>query len=269
MKIIISHDVDHITVWEHKKDLIIPKFIVRNSIELIVHSVSFREYFLRFKDLIKNKWQNIEELMQFDRENKISSTFFIGVANGIGLSYSLRDAEFWIKKILQEGFDVGIHGIAFDNYDGIKKEYEIFKNLSKLEKFGIRMHYLRNSEDMLKLLNKTDYLFDSTLYRLENPFKTENLWEFSLHIMDGYLFYKNSPWQNQMLEQAKDSTKRIIEEACKKGIKYFTILFHDRYFSNSFKNWKNWYMWFINYLKNDGLKFTSYRAAIQELEKKV
>ncbi len=30
MKIIISHDVDHITVLEHNRDLIIPKFIVRS-----------------------------------------------------------------------------------------------------------------------------------------------------------------------------------------------------------------------------------------------
>ncbi len=44
--------------------------------------------------------------------------------------------------------------------------------------------------------------------------------------MDGYLFHKSSRWQNQTLEQVKDDTKRIIGEAYKKDIKYFTILFH-------------------------------------------
>jgi peptidoglycan/xylan/chitin deacetylase (PgdA/CDA1 family) len=121
---------------------------------------------------------------------------------------------------------------------------------------------------MLGFLNKIGYLFDSTLYKLKNPFEVGNLWEFPLHIMDGYIFYENSRWQNQTLEQARDKTKRIIEEAYKRGIRYFTILFHDRYFSDSFKSWKDWYIWVISYLRNSGFKFTTYREAIQELEKK-
>ena len=101
MKIIISHDVDHITVWEHKKDLIISKFIVRSFIEFGLGYISPVELKIRFKSLLENKWQNIEELMQFDKENEIPSTFFVGIVNGLGLSYSLKDAEFWIKRIQQ------------------------------------------------------------------------------------------------------------------------------------------------------------------------
>ena len=33
IKVIISHDVDHITAWEHSKDLIIPKFVARMFVE--------------------------------------------------------------------------------------------------------------------------------------------------------------------------------------------------------------------------------------------
>lgn len=90
MKIIISHDVDHITVWEHRKDLIIPKFIMRSFIEFTLGYISTSEIRNRFKEFVKNKWQNIKELIEFDRENKIPSTFFIGVANGMGLNYSLK-----------------------------------------------------------------------------------------------------------------------------------------------------------------------------------
>lgn len=269
MKIIISHDVDHITVWEHKKDLIIPKFIVRGFIELVTGSIGFTEYFLRFKELAKNKWQNLEELMEFDRGEQIPSTFFIGAANGLGLSYSLKNAEFWTKKIIEKGFDVGVHGIAFNNYDDIKDEYDTFRNLSGLKKFGIRIHYVRKSEDTLKFLDKAGYIFDSTLNKLEDPFKAGNLWEFPLHIMDGYVFTEHRRWQTQTLEQAEDKTKRIIEKAYKTGIKYLTILFHDRYFSDSFKSWKGWYVGTIGYLKNSGFEFRTYREAIQELEKKV
>ena len=127
MKIIISHDVDHITVWEHRRDLIIPKFLTRNVIELTSGAISGKECCLRFINLYKNKWHNIEELIDFDGKEYISSTFFIAVDNALGLHYSLKDAEFWIKKILQNKFDVGLHGIAFDDFKDIKNEYNIFK----------------------------------------------------------------------------------------------------------------------------------------------
>lgn len=263
MKVIISHDVDHITVWEHKKDLMIPKFIMRSLIE------SFLGYLpeapIRFESIIQNKWHNLEELMNFDRENKIPATYFVGIANGMGLSYSLKDAEFWIKKILQEGFDVGVHGIAFNNYDDIKAEYEVFRNLSGLSKFGIRMHYLRNSENMLTFLNEAGYLFDATSYRFENPSKIGHLWEFPLHVMDVYVFCKDKRWQVNTLSQSKEFIKTKIEKAYDRGLKYFTILFHDSYFSDAFKTRKEWYIWLIRYLKENGSSFISYTEAIHEL----
>ena len=267
MKIIISHDVDHITVWEHKRDLIILKFLARNMIELTRGAINSKECWLRFLSLFKNKWHNIEVLIDFDGKESIPSTFFIAVDNGLGLHYSLKDAEFWIKKILQKNFDVGLHGIAFNNFKDIKNEYNIFKKISKLDDFGIRMHYLRNNDNTLKCLNNTGYIFDSTLYKFQNPFKVGNLWEFPLHIMDSYLFHKNKRWQNQTLQQVKDETKIIIDKSFRKGIKYFNILFHDRYFNDSFKSWKDWYIWVIEYLKNNGFEFINYREAIRELEK--
>lgn len=65
MKIIISHDVDHITAWEHRKDLIIPKFLVRNTIELTIGSITGKEYLLGFSSLFKNKWHNVKDLIDF------------------------------------------------------------------------------------------------------------------------------------------------------------------------------------------------------------
>jgi len=125
----------------------------------------------------------------------------------------------------------------------------------------------RNNKNTIEYLNKAGYIFDSTLYKFQNPFKIGNLWEFPLHIMDSCLFHKDSRWQNQTLEQVKNETKRIIYEAYKKNIKYFTILFHTRSFNNNFSSWKSWYIWVIEYLKNNGFEFISYREAIQELDK--
>jgi len=267
MKIIISHDVDHITVWEHKKDFIIPKFIVRNFIEFCLGYISASEISGRFKNIIKNKWQNLEELMKFNKENRIPSTFFIGVSKGMYLNYSLKDSGSWINRILREGFDVGVHGIAYEDFNSIKKEYEIFKELSGMKRFGIRIHYLSNSENTVYFLREAGYLFDSSSYAMRNPYKVGGLWEFPLHIMDAYVFYKNSRWQNQNLEQARANTKRVIDDLQKNGINYITVLFHDRYFSDGFRSWKNWYIWFSNWCKENGFEFINYRKAVQELEK--
>ena len=129
------------------------------------------------------------------------------------------------------------------------------------------MHYLRNNDNTVEYLNNAGYIFDSTLFKFQNPYKVGNLWEFPLHIMDVYLFHRNSRWQNQDLEQVKDETKRKIEEAYKKDISYFTILFYNRSFNNSFNSWKKWYIWVFEYLKNNGFEFINYKEAIRELEK--
>jgi hypothetical protein len=268
MKVIISHDVDHVSVIEHKKDLIIPKFWIRSLIEFSLGYISYSEIRGRLSDFFHNKWHNLEELMKFDKEKDIPSIFSIGVSKGRGLSYSLRDAKFWIKKILGEGFKVGVHGIAFESYADIKLEYETFKKISGLDRFGIRMHYLKANNETFEMFDKVGYIYDSSVYDLKNPFKIGNLWEFPLCLMDGYIVNRNSHYQNQNLKQIKETTKEMIEEAFKKNLKYFTFLFHDRYFSNSFKSWKDWYIWVIEHLKSNGFEFINYREAIEELENK-
>lgn len=273
MKIIISHDVDHITVLEHRRDLIIPKFILRNLIEFGLGYTSLFELTNRFKSIIKNKWQNIEELAEFDKKNKVPSTFFIAVSNGRNLSYSLNDVKIWINRIIQKGFDIGIHGVIFDEYAGIKREYKLFKKISKLDRFGIRIHDIgKRPHDIklalenLNLLNRAQYIFSSNFFQSGNPFKVGNLWEFPIHIMDGDIFGKNRRWQNQTLEQAKQETKKSIQNSHADEIKYFNILFHDGYFSESFRTYREWYYWFVDYCKKNRFQFINYKKAIKELE---
>jgi ABC-type uncharacterized transport system YnjBCD ATPase subunit len=61
-------------------------------------------------------------------------------------------------------------------------------------------------------------------------------------------------------------TERKLDELYKKDIKYVSILFHDRYFSDSFLTWKNWYIWLIEYLKENKIDFISYKDAIKEFQ---
>ena len=266
MKVIISHDVDHITAWEHWKDGVLIKAIIRIFVEYAIGVIGSKEIKARVVELIKNKWNYIDELMEFDKEHNIPSTFFIGVNNGKGLSYSLKSAEYWIKRIEENGFDVGVHGICYKNFYWIKKEYETFKRICNCDSFGIRMHYLRLDDDTLKYLSQAGYMFDSSVYKLAYPYKVDSLWEFPIHIMDSYVFegYKGH-FAKTPLTKAMEQTIKVLDELERNNFKIFTLLHHDRFFSDAYKPIRDWYVWVIKEIAKRGYEFVNYKSAIQEL----
>ena len=267
MKILLSHDIDHMTVWEHLfKDLILPKFVVRSNLELLKGKISVAEYLHRIGDFFKNKWQGIEEVMNFHDEMGIKSTFFIGVNNGVGLSYKLKHVEHWVPEIARRGFEVGVHGIAYNDFEAMKKEFETFKKITPDPEFGIRMHYLRNSANTLDYIKKAGYLYDATIHSFEDPYRRDGLWIFPLQIMDGWAINGNKRFQSRTLAQAKEYTLREIEKARTAGLEYFSILFHDRYMSPGFLTWKKWYEWLVPHLKSEGCEFMTHKQALAELK---
>ncbi len=265
MKIIISHDIDHITFWEHYKDAIIPKHYVRSTLEYIQGRISSSEFFRRFVKPFNNKWQNIEELMDFNDEKGIKTNFFIGVNNGVGLNYSLKQAEKWIKIIQDRNFEIGVHGIDFNAFEKVKKEHDTFSSMSKSKEFGIRMHYLRQNDQTFDYLSKSGYLFDSTEQAMKNPYKIGDMWEFPLQIMEGWVFYNGKRQQENNLEQAKITTLKLIEECKEHKLSHLNLLFHDCYYNKQFNQWKQWYEWVIDYFISEGYEFTTYHQAVKEL----
>lgn len=266
MKAIISHDVDHIDTWEHRADLIIPKFLVRSAVELLRGGISTSEFRNRLSEtFITRKWQNIEDLIRYDRQCGVPATFFVAVNRGLGLSYSQHQASYWIKKILQAGFDVGVHGICFHDLAGIEKEYRMFSEISGLQNFGIRMHYLRMEKYTLEMLSHAGYMYDATVYDLTAPFRVGNLIEFPLQIREAKVLYPYSTFRTVPLQEAIGLTKQSIDLAIREGLPYLTVLFHDRYFSASFQTWLDWYKWLIQYLKSCGIPLISYKQAAIEL----
>lgn len=267
MKVIVSHDIDHIAVSDHFKDMIIPKLLVRNIIELYIHTISLKEFYQRIHELFTNKWQYIDEIMEFDKVNGVKSTFFIAVNNGSGLSYNLKKAAFWANRIIMAEFNIGVHGIEFDKLAGIKNEYGIFKNITGLNSFGNRLHYLRKNDKTINFLQQTGYKYDSSEYMLSDPYKIEDMWEFPLHIMDGYEIQSAKAWQSKKFDKIKDITKNKVEQIEKLNLKYLTILFHDRYFTDCFLTWKHWYEWIIDWFIQNNFQFIDYNDAIVELER--
>jgi hypothetical protein len=266
MKLIISHDVDILHADDHLKDLLMVKRIARNFIELLLGYASTLEVFHRVADICNNRIHRLPELISFDLENSIPSTFFFGMANGMYLNYSLERAAFWINKVQEAGLAVGVHGVEYDNPAAINREFDTFEPMTAGNNFGIRMHYLRMNGDTLINLEKAGYAFDSSVETLKAPYKVGRMWEFPLHIMDGSIFYRGRRWINTTFEQARQITLDMFAQAEAQGIPYFTILLHDPYFSPAYRHIYNWYRWVIQYAGENGLEFIDYRGAVEELE---
>ncbi|MBN3035786.1 MAG: hypothetical protein JW861_09380 [Bacteroidales bacterium] len=268
MKVIISHDVDHLSVREHLKDMIIPKFIARALIERLTGKISSGAFFRRMHGLIKGRWHRIPELVKYNVIHGIPATFFFGMARGLGMTYRPEAAESWIRYVQKHGMDAGVHGICFSNDDLIRKERERFSRITGNNRFGIRMHYLRKDENTYRLLSRAGYLFDSTEYGLKPITGHYEMWEIPVSLMDGVVFEAGRQWQVRNIEQAILFTLEILQEAVKRNISYFVILFHDRYFDPAFPDWMKWYQWLTVYIAEQGWPVIPFRQAVDELNAK-
>jgi hypothetical protein len=246
--------------------MIVPKFLVRSHLELLMGKIGFSEYISRWTDFFKNKWQNIDELITYNNVKQIPSSFFIGVSKGKGLNYSNTPAVVWMEQIINRGCELNVHGINFSNLDVIKEEKELFFKLCNKHARGIRMHYVRTDQETVFNLSKAGYDFDTTVHAYEDPYKVGNMWELPFQIMDGWVIENGKRWQSANLNEAKERTKKQIDKAHKHNLKYLGIDFHDRYFSKSFKTWLDWYVWVTEYLARNKIEFINYANAVKELE---
>ena len=262
-KVIVSHDVDHLFARDHWfRDLIYPKMWIRNTLELIKREITCREWWLRNTSSFRKNRHNLDSLMDFDQKHGIPSTFFFGMNQGLGMSYKPEEAKPVILQVHDHGFAVGVHGIEYQDLNGIKKEYQTFQEVTGIEPCGIRMHYVRFDAQTFRKLADTGYVFDSTEFDKQNcgtrkePYKVGNMWEFPLTIMDAYL--------PQQFEAAKKATLKLVQEC--NGLQYISVLFHDFQFCDDYQDMRNWYIWLMEYFENSPeFEFVSYQDAMEEL----
>ena len=266
MKIIVSHDVDHLFSKDHwLRDLIYPKHIVRSVLQAAIKEISWRECLLRCRSCFQKERHRISQVMDFDQAHGGPSTFFFGMNQGLGMSYYPEEAKETILDVYNKGFAVGVHGIVYDNLEGIKKEYDKFVQTTGFQPCGIRMHYVRYDEKTFEREDKTGYLFDSSEFNkaengtIKSPYLVGKMWEFPLAIMDGYL--------PQNFAEAKQETLKRLEACRAAGLEYVTVLFHDYQFDEAYSDIRDWYVWLIESIEqSESDSFISFVDAIRELE---
>lgn len=261
MKVIISHDIDHWRWSDHLlRDLFLPKHIARTLYYGATGAISAVAFARRFEWLWRNQQHHLDRLVAFNAAHAIPATYFVGVAMALGLSYSLRTSKRIVQWLREHGCDlVGVHGIAYDDAEEIRRERARFEEIVGHDRFGIRMHYRRTSERTMELLGRAGYTFDSTTAELKAPYRIDGLVEFPISVMDVHIMSLG----RSSLEQARRETIRRFEKAAKLDIGYFTVNFHDCYYSDAFPVHKAWYEWLVKWVGEQGIGFTSFGSALQ------
>ena len=266
-KIIISHDVDHLFGRDHwLRDLIYPKLWIKSALKLAGHDISPGTFLARAASPFERERHRIRQVLDFDEAHGVPSTFFFGMSQGLGMSYRPDECASTVRYVTGRGFDVGVHGIAYTTFSDIQNEHDRFAFMFSMTDFGVREHYVRRDESTLEKLAKANYLYDTTVFNKERieltpPYKVGDMWEFPLHVMDGYTVTDGH------LSDGIAATASAIADACELELPYMTFLFHDYLFNgNAFPDQKAWYIWLIEFLNDEGFEFVSYRQAINELE---
>lgn len=264
MRVIVSHDVDHLGALEHLWDGILAKFAVRSLLELVDGRIPLQEAARRASSLVSGRWHNLDELMDFDETRGVPSTFFFGMAKGLGMSYGADAAAPWIRKVESRGFSTGVHGVEYQNETGIREEKTRFEEITSNKAFGIRMHYLRLDPGTHEKLAAAGYAFDGTPYGIGDPWKVDDMPVFPVHMMDGrYLESGRFGVQVRDYSAVLERTKAAIRKEADSGTRFFSLLFHDRYFSDQFGTWKRWYQDTLDFLSAEGHTFQGYDEAIK------
>ena len=242
----LSHDVDFTGIREHKFDMTIWGFLYRATVGSLFDV-------LRQKSSISKLLQNCRAALalpfvylglaqdfwlEFDRYLEIEkglhpTYFFIPFKNSAGTlktgpapsqraaKYDALDCKDDIRKLIDRGCEVGLHGIdAWRDLQKAKIESDHIRELTGQATIGVRMHWLYFDETSPETLDRAGFPYDSTFgyndalgFRAgtTQPFLppgAERLLELPLNIQDTAMFYPSR--MNLSESRALDSCKKLL-----------------------------------------------------------
>lgn len=266
MKIIVSHDVDHLRWGEHwLRDAYIPKYLLRHTRYLCRRSLPSGLWWRRVvAPFGAAPLSNLRELAAFDHAHGVPATFFVGVSRGMGMSYGAAAARPLVDWLRGQGFAVGVHGIAFRDALSIGREYAAFREVLPVGvPFGVRNHYLRRSAETLRWQAAAGYAFDASEEVARPPYITDGICEFPVSLMESRLLREDGA---QELQAVQAETERQVGEGERRGWSHFSILYHDVYHGSCFPLHRAWYEWLISWLQTR-FEFESYEDAAPALRR--
>ncbi len=261
----LTHDIDFIRIRDHKFDHTVCGFIYRATLgtllDVIKHRRTWKELYLNWKAVLSlplvhlgfspDFWFKFDRYMELEKNVDARSTFFFipfkkrmgkkVAGNGVkrrAARYDVHDVPQVVKKLADNGFEVGVHGIdAWHDVSAASAEKQRISGISKRADAGIRMHWLCFDGNSFQVLDDAGFSYDSTFgynnavgYRagttqVFKPIGAKNLCELPLNIQDTALF--NAKHMSLTKADAWQRSNELIEQVSIHG-GALTILWHDR-----------------------------------------
>lgn len=252
-KLLVTHDIDTLYRYQNWSEKLIG-----------VHKEE-----IKYKQILfgKNPYNNIVELADWEKRNKIKADYyFIPTKGENNADYKIvsRKIQREIRKIYGKGHEIGFHAgfYTIDNLELYHQEIQTLQSsLGKAYQIsGSRQHYLRNAiPDTFIALEKEGICYDTTLAFADmegfrcgtcHPFRHYNIykrreidiWEIPLIFMDVTLKY----YRKYSTTILKDKFKYYYN-CIKKHGGVLTILWHNNRFAE--KEWESYNKVYCSYVK--------------------
>ncbi|HIE04824.1 MAG TPA: hypothetical protein EYP61_08705 [Candidatus Latescibacteria bacterium] len=155
----VSHDVDRVHKWTYKRvgyELIRALPIPGRVLKVIRSAAGSQDPY----------W-NFERIMAIEEDFGVRSTFFFGTGRyeRRDPSYELSQVEEALRKLVEGGWEVGLHASIGSCRDVLKLREEKEKLEAVVGKvYGVRQHFLRLAvPETWRVQDKVGFLYDATL----------------------------------------------------------------------------------------------------------
>lgn len=243
----LTHDVDEIyPPWEHGL------LSILTCLKGLDFSGFKQQAFWKLRGKEKSPYWNFQEIMDMEEKYGARSSFyFLATDSDIRrFRYDIEDLEGELGRIVDRGWEVGLHGgyYACNDLEEILREKERLERVLGRKVTGYRNHYLRFCvPDSWEILEKAGFEYDTTLgypdtvgFRngMCHPFQPYNLrtgaetriMEIPMVIMDGTLFDSVRSY-----DEAWEMAKRLIDAVADcQGV--LTLNWHTNNFNCPFRS---------------------------------
>ena len=288
----LTHDIDHPAIAIHKWDHTAAGFFYRATLGSLIGFLrgrtSWRAMLRNWAAAVRLPFVYFGAAKDFwsgfaDRYRKLegplpSTWFVIPFAGRPGqgekgpapknrrAGYGAKDIACSLRKILDAGNEIGLHGIdAWADPGRGRLELQEVRSATGSQAVGARMHWLYFDKDSAVSLENIGVEYDSTFgYRetvgfkagtaqVYKPLNASRLLELPLHIMDTALFYPAC--LNMTQSQAVVQLKPLVDSTVRFG-GCLTINWHDRSLAPE-RNWDVAYASLLGDLKEKGAWFAT------------